>query len=303
MPKSFIVVGLGEILWDFLPAGKQLGGAPTNFAYMSHLLGNRAIVASRLGNDDLGKKASRRLRSLGLDVSHLQKDASHPTGTVAVEVHRGGQPRFIIHQRVAWDWLQWSPKWKRLAAIADAVCFGTLAQRSRTSRNTIMQFLSNTNAVRIFDVNLRQHFYSADIVRASTALATIVKMNDTELPIILKLLGLRKSVTPKRLLDFGPKLVCLTRGSRGSVLFSRRSTAEHPGFRIRVVDTVGAGDAFTAGLVHEYLRGASLDRMSDTANRLGSWVATQSGGTPSTPLLPRTLIRELRTDLLQWASR
>src|SRR5579884_419315 len=127
MPKSFIVVGLGEILWDFLPAGKQLGGAPTNFAYMSHLLGNRAIVASRLGNDDLGKKASRRLRSLGLDVSHLQKDASHPTGTVAVEVHRGGQPRFIIHQRVAWDWLQWSPKWKRLAAIADAVCFGTLA--------------------------------------------------------------------------------------------------------------------------------------------------------------------------------
>jgi fructokinase len=285
MAKTSTIVGLGELLWDFLPTARQLGGAPANFAYMSHLLGNDAIVASRIGQDDLGREAADRLKSLGLDVSHLQKDASHPTGTVAVQVRPGGQPRFTIHEHVAWDVLEWSPKWEKLAATADAVCFGTLAQRSRTSRDTIMEFLKRTKAVRIFDVNLRQHFYSAAIVRASIAMATIVKMNACELPIILKLLGLPRSKNgAKRLLEFGPKLVCVTRGSRGSVLLAGRQILEHPGFQIRVADTVGSGDAFTAGLVHEYLRGSSLERMSDTANRLGSWVATQSGGTPATTM-------------------
>jgi len=288
----FTIVGLGEILWDFLPTGRQLGGAPTNFAYMSHLLGNRAVVASRLGKDDLGAEATERLKSLGIDASHLQRDASHPTGTVAVEVRRGGQPRFTIQENVAWDFLQWSPSWKKLATIADAVCFGTLAQRSPQSRRTIMQFLKHTKAVRVFDVNLRQHFYSTDVVRGSIALATIVKMNDTELPIVLKLLGLPQDKNPRRLLDLGPKLVCVTRGSRGSVLFTRRQTVEHPGFRVRVADTVGAGDAFTAGLAHEYLRGSSPEHMSDTANRLGSWAAAQSGGTPATNM--KSLRRALR---------
>jgi len=283
MAKSFTIVGLGELLWDFLPTGKQLGGAPTNFAYTSYLLGDHAVVASRMGNDDLGTEAADRLKVL--DLSYLQRDASHPTGTVEVEVRRGGQPRFTIHEHVAWDFLQWSTKWKKLAATADAVCFGTLAQRSPQSRTTIVQFLKHTEAVRIFDVNLRQRFYSAENVRASIAPATIVKMNEFELPVILKLLGLPQSKTPaKRLLEFGPKLVCITRGSRGSLLVTRNRTVEHPGFKVRVIDTVGAGDAFTAGLAHEYLRDASLERMSDTANRLGSWAATQSGGTPATTM-------------------
>ena len=283
MGKKFTVVGLGEILWDLLPGGKQLGGAPTNFAYISTLLGDRGVVASRVGNDGLGHKAVERLKILGMDVSCLQRDDLHPTGTVGVRVDRHGQPRFTIHEDVAWDFLSWNSRWKRLAREADAVCFGTLAQRSPRSRATICQFLRNTRAIRVFDVNLRQSFYSAEILRESVRMSTIVKMNHEELPVILKLLGLEPDedkLAAKRLLRLGPKLVCVTRGNRGSLLVSRRATVEHAGFSVRVVDTVGSGDAFTAALAHEYLRGASLEKMNDAANRMGSWAATQAGGTP-----------------------
>ena len=283
MGKKFTVVGLGEILWDLLPGGKQLGGAPANFAYISTLLGNRGIVASRVGRDDLGSEATERLKILGMEVSYLQRDASHPTGTVRVRVDRLGQPSFTIHENVAWDFLSWDSKWKRLAREADAVCFGTLAQRSQRSRRTITEFLQKTRGMRVFDVNLRQRFYSAEILRESICMATIVKMNHDERPIILKLLGLEPGddkPAAKQLLQFGPKLVCVTRGKRGSLLVSKRGAVEHRGFSVRVVDTVGSGDAFTAALVHEYLRGASLEKTSDAANRMGSWAATQAGGTP-----------------------
>jgi len=283
MKKRFIVVGLGEVLWDVLPGGKQLGGAPTNFAFISTLLGNRGIVASRVGCDALGHEAVERLKILGMEVSSLQRDRSRPTGTVRVRVGRHGQPRFTIHEDVAWDFLSWNSSWKKLAREADAVCFGTLAQRLPRSRATINQFLRNTRGIRVFDINLRQNFYSAEVLRESLRMATIVKMNDGELRILLKLLDLEPGeakLTARRLLDFGPKLVCVTHGAKGSLLVSKRAAVEHAGFSVRVVDTVGSGDAFTAALVHEYLRGASLEKMSDAANRMGSWVATQAGGTP-----------------------
>jgi fructokinase len=283
MGRKFIVVGLGEVLWDLLPGGKQLGGAPTNFAYISTLLGDRGVVASRVGRDDLGREALERLKTLGVETSYIQLDNSHRTGTVKVQVDRSGQPRFTIHEDAAWDFLNWSEAWKKLARGADAVCFGTLAQRSQRSRRTISQFLRNTRAIRVFDVNLRQHFYSAHVLRESVSIATIVKMNHDELPVVLQSLGLKPgSDMPAagQLLNLGPKLVCVTRGDRGSFFVSRRGEVEHEGFSVRVKDTIGAGDAFTAALVHEYLRGASLERMNDAANRIGSWVATQAGGTP-----------------------
>jgi fructokinase len=247
------------------------------------LLGDRGVVASRVGNDALGREAVERLGILGVDTSYLQPDPSYPTGTVRVRVDRRGQPSFTIHEDVAWDFLSWNSRWKQLAREADAVCFGMLAQRSRLSRKTINQFLRYTRGVRVLDVNLRQSFYSADLLRESIGMSTIVKMNHDELPIILKLLGLEPGedkLTAKRLLHFGPKLVCVTRGNRGSLLVSKRATVEHAGFSVRVVDTVGAGDAFTAALVHEYLRGASLEKMSDAANRVAGWIATKAGGTP-----------------------
>jgi len=141
LSKRHIVVGLGELLWDLFPSGKQLGGAPANFAYITSLLGDEGIPASRLGEDSLGTEAIRRLGELGLSIEFIQKDSDHPTGTVRVEVDRTGQPRFEISESVAWDFLEWTPEWQKLAQQADAVCFGSLAQRSERSRGTIRRFL------------------------------------------------------------------------------------------------------------------------------------------------------------------
>jgi fructokinase len=188
LSKRHIVVGLGELLWDLFPAGAQLGGAPANFAYITSLLGDEGIPASRLGEDSLGANAIHRLGRLGLSTEFIQKDADHPTGTVNVEVDRTGQPRFEISESVAWDFLEWTPHWQNLAQKADAVCFGSLAQRSDRSRTTIGRFLaaSRKNAVRVFDVNLRQNFYSTQVLAESVKLATIVKLNHEELPKIMR---------------------------------------------------------------------------------------------------------------------
>jgi fructokinase len=285
MSKRNIIVGLGELLWDLLPVGAQLGGAPANFAYISSLLGDKGIPASRLGKDSLGADAIRRLAELGLSTEFIQKDADHPTGTVNVEVDRAGQPRFEIPKSVAWDFLEWTPQWQKLAQQADAVCFGSLAQRSERSRATIRRFLSvmRKSAVRVFDVNLRQNFYSTEVVAESMKLATIVKLNHEELPTIISLFELEargEEASARQLLSHELKLVCVTRGSGGSLLVSANERSEHPGFRVKVADTVGAGDAFTAALVHGYLRGTPLAQINETANRIGAWVASQSGATP-----------------------
>ncbi|MFZ0300007.1 MAG: carbohydrate kinase, partial [Candidatus Sulfotelmatobacter sp.] len=273
MSKHNIIVGLGELLWDLLPAGAQLGGAPANFAYITSLLGDKGIPASRLGQDSLGADAIRRLRELNLPTEFIQKDADHPTGTVKVEVDRAGQPRFEIAESVAWDFLEWTPQWQKLAQQADAACFGSLAQRSEESRITIRKFLQATrkSAVRVFDVNLRQDFYSIEVLAESMKLATIVKLSHEELPRIMSLFDLEireEEASARKLLSHEVKLVCVTRGSSGSLLVSADERSEHPGFKVKVADTVGAGDAFTAALVHGHLRGTSLAQINETANRV-----------------------------------
>jgi len=282
----YTVVGLGELLWDLLPGGKQLGGAPANFAYITSVLGDEGIPASRLGQDELASDALLRLTELGLPTSFIQEDEIHATGTVKVEVDAKGQPCFEISESVAWDFLEWTREWHTLASQADGVCFGSLAQRSERSRSTIRKFLHATrgDALHVFDVNLRPPFFDAPILSESMKLATIAKLNQDELPRIMQLLGREHrsdEVSAKQLVDmYGLKLICVTRGSGGSLLVSADSCSEHKGFRVRVVDTVGAGDAFTAGMVHEYLRGASLDQMNEVANRVGAWVASEAGATP-----------------------
>jgi fructokinase len=283
------IVGLGEILWDLLPSGRQLGGAPANFAYCSHLLGNRALVASRIGDDELGREVQAQLRSAGLSDEFLQVDGTRPTGTVQVEINSEGQPRFQIIQPVAWDFLEWTQKWKSLAQSVDAVCFGSLAQRSPASRATILNFVDSTGpeALRIFDINLRQRFYSDDIILSSLQRANVVKLNHEEVPVLAGILRFSPShelsLCKQMLEKFDLQLVCITRGGNGSVLVDKNGSSEHQGFNVRVKDTVGAGDAFTAGLTHELLRGASLEKMNDTANRMGAWVASQSGAMPPCP--------------------
>jgi fructokinase len=286
-----VIVGLGEMLWDLFPEGRQMGGAPANFAYITSLLGNRGIAASRLGQDDLGREAMDRLADLGLETTFLQQDTEHPTGTVRVKVDELGQPCFEISQSVAWDYLEWTPQWRALALLADAVCFGSLAQRSPQSQATIQGFLQATRpqCLRVFDVNLRQNFYNAGVLSASMNAASIVKLNHEELPKIMRLLasgeilsgaGFEESAA-RRLIDlYQLQLVCVTRGNHGSLLVRGKVSDAHPGFRVKVADTVGAGDAFTAALVREYLRGASLAEMNETANQIGAWVASESGATP-----------------------
>jgi len=280
------IVGLGEILWDMLPNGKQLGGAPSNFAYISTLLGNEGIVASRVGRDSLGNEAIGQLAQLGVDTASIQADPVHPTGTVQVEVDHAGQPKFEIAEAVAWDFLEWTPAWQQLAARADAICFGSLAQRAPASRATIRQFVgaAKQDAVRIFDVNLRQQFHSKEVLAESFKVADIVKLNHEELPRLMQMFGLQhrdEIASADSLVQLhNLKLICVTRGYRGSLLINHRTLNQHPGYQIQIGDAIGAGDAFTAALVYEYLQGASLPRMNETANKMGAWVASRVGGMP-----------------------
>jgi fructokinase len=281
------VVGLGELLWDLFPAGKQLGGAPANFAYITSLLGDEGIPASRLGADILGAEAMQCLRQLGLSTEYIQQDADHATGTVKVEVDRSGQPCFEIAASVAWDFLEWTPQWQELAQRSDAVCFSTLAQRSERSGNTMRSFLRGTRAgaFRVCDINLRQTFFTPQVVAESMKLANIVKLNHDELPRVMRLFGLEhrdeQHSAQRLLLSYDLQLICVTRGNAGSLLLSRNECSEHPGFKVKVADTVGAGDAFTAALVHGYLRAIPLAQINETANRVGAWVASQRGATPA----------------------
>ena len=286
MSEQFTVVGLGELLWDILPQGKQLGGAPANFAYMTALLGDRGIVASRVGNDRLGQEAIWHLKSSGLNTSHVQTDGEHATGSVLVKLDLKGQAEYKFCEDVAWDHLAWTTDWQELAIMTDAVCFGSLAQRSETSRLTIRNFLQSVraDAARIFDVNLRQGFYSAEVLRVALLHANIMKVNDEELPRIMEMFGEKiddeKKAACLLAREFGLKLVCVTRGQRGSLLVCGESIDEHRGFTVKVADTVGAGDAFTAALVHHWLRKTPLPEMNVAANRLGAWVASQEGAMP-----------------------
>jgi fructokinase len=280
------IVGVGELIWDILPDGKQLGGAPANFAYIARLLGNQSIVASRIGTDELGSEALVRLERMGISTRYLQRDQTHPTGTVRVLIDERGEPRFAMNENSAWDYLEWTEDWKALAPAVDAVCFGTLGQREGRARETIIRFLKETRprALRIFDVNLRHSFFSAAMLAHSLELATIVKLNGEELLSAAAMLKLDESedeAIGKRLIAlFDVEMVAITRGEQGSLLVTKERTADHPGFKVRVKDTIGAGDAFTATLAHYYLRRAPLEAINEAANRMGAWVATQAGATP-----------------------
>ena len=304
MKEPRLVLGIGELLWDILPEGPQLGGAPANFTVMAGRLGNHAVVLSRIGHDDLGRSAVRRLDPLPVDTSCLQVDPVHETGQGTVTL-RDGQPEFVIHQPAAWDALELSDAWIQVAERADAICFGSLAQRSLEARQTIQTLVKQTPSacVRIFDVNLRAPFFSSETIQESLALATVVKMNDGEVPQVLALLGIEDpgQKNPRRLRSGAERLlvefptlsmVAITRGGQGSLLVTREEWHEHPGIPVHVADTIGAGDAFTAAITHYLLRGADLATLNEAGNRWGAWVASQSGGMPQLPELVRAKIAE-----------
>jgi fructokinase len=292
LKEPHLVVGIGELLWDMLPEGPQLGGAPANFTVMSGRLGNHAVILSRIGRDGLGRRAIDLLDPLPVDISHLQVDPVHETGRVTVAFNEG-QPRYVIHQPAAWDCAELSDEWIQTAQRADAICFGSLAQRSLDSRQSIQTLVAQTSSacVRVFDVNLRPPFYSGETIQESLELATVVKMNDAEVPLVLGLLGLPAGEEPttadlrggaQRLLAEFPTLqmVAVTRGGQGSLLVTAEEWHQHPGNPVKVADTIGAGDAFTAAMTHYMLKGADLATLNEAGNRWGGWVASQPGAMP-----------------------
>jgi fructokinase len=280
------VVGTGEALWDILPSGKHLGGAPLNFAYIASLLGENAIIATRIGNDALGEEIKAELRHRNLDLSAIQIDDELPTGTVNVSFN-DGQPHYEIRQPAAWDALEWSPKWRQIAAKIDAICFGTLAQRASKSRETIEKLVRNAppECLRVLDINLRRPFYSREVIESSLRMATILKLNDVEVGEIAAICGISAGTIDAQMVDllrkFNLKCVFVTRGEHGAMAANSRGAVEHLGFEVQVSDTIGAGDAFTAAATHCLLRGMELEKTLAIANRWASWVASQAGGMPA----------------------
>ena len=286
--RKFIMVGLGEILWDMLPGGKQLGGAPANFAYHAQALGGRGVVVSCIGDDNLGKEILSSLDELQLQRQYIAVDSSHPTGTVTVKLDEGGKPDYIIHENVAWDYIPSNHALLSLAAKTNAVCFGSLCQRSPVSRKTIRSFFAATSAdcIRVFDINLRQSYYSKDIVHDMLELSNVLKLNDDELPVVAELLGITGSETDilSQLTErYALRLIALTRGANGSRLYAQGEDSNHQGFPAQIADTVGAGDSFTAAMTLGLLNGKNLDTINEYANRVASFLCSQSGATPKLP--------------------
>ncbi len=291
-----LVIGAGELLWDLLPSGKQPGGAPANFAYHARELGADALVISRVGNDPLGKEILGDLARLGLRTDGISIDPTVSTGTVAVSLDPHGKPTYTIQEPSAWDFIEAQKDILKIAARADAVCFGSLAQRHPTACAAIAAVIAATppSALRIFDVNLRQHYWSPELIRRSMKLANVLKLNDEELPLVAGALGVtgdESSVLRKMADRFKLRAVALTKGANGSVLLAGETVVNRGASQQAVVDTVGAGDAFTAALAMGLLRGCNLGEIHRIASEVAGYVCSCPGATPALPAHLRAAFR------------
>jgi fructokinase len=288
MPEKLesIVVGIGEILWDCFADTRSPGGAPANVAYHASQLGHRGVVVSRVGCDDAGEALVDYLETRGLDVRYIQRDSERPTGWVSVDSEDSARPVFTIHEGVAWDRLRFSTEFSALMGSASAVCFGTLAQRDSTSRSAIRRCLDAAgDALIVYDVNLRQNWYAREWVEWSLSASRVVKLNEDEVSAVGDLLG----TSATRLSEFANflrerydvELTCVTRAERGCVLLGPDESVDVAGKAVEVIDAVGAGDAFTAGLISGFLRDWPLERIARFANELGALVARCPGAMPA----------------------
>jgi len=291
-----IIVGIGEILWDVFGAEKHLGGAPANFAYHANALGDCGVTVSRIGRDQLGAEILDSLARLGTSTEHIQIDRRLSTGTVLVQLDAAGQPDFTISPDVAWDNIQSTKSLLRLARRADAVCYGTLAQRSPASRRTIRKFVAAAKkALVVCDLNLRGELMSltsqdtngVGLVADSIRMADVLKLNDGELRLLRSALRRgdgNRSFARWLIREFKLRVVCVTKGARGCVLHTARKREVSRGIKVKVVDTVGSGDAFTAAMVNRLLRRRPLREVAAFANRVGAYVASKPGATPPVEL-------------------
>jgi len=275
---SKTVVAFGELLWDIFPTGAVLGGAPANFAYRINTLGHKGHLVTRLGRDDLGRRAAESLRANGLSPDHVQWDDTHPTGTVHITLAPDGSPNFVITPNVAFDHIESTPTLRALAAKADCICFGTLIQRSPKSRATLYELLAASKALKVLDLNLRKDCYSQETIAASLEHANILKLNESEAQLLSTLPPDR--FAPDAVQRWNLEACVITLGERGAIAANR--AGEHvqvSGQKIKVIDTCGSGDAFTGGFIHSHLNGRSLLESCQFGNTLGAAVAQTRGAT------------------------
>ena len=292
-----IIVGVGEILWDMLPGGKVLGGAPANFACHCSQLGAKSHVISAIGKDDPGCEILEDVEMLGIRSDFLFIEERFPTSTVTVKLDAKGHPEYTIHENVAWDHIPEDQGAIGLMAGADAVCFGSLAQRSPVSRKSIQSYLSAApgDCLRVFDVNLRQHYYSKELIEESLGFADVLKLNDEELVILSDLFALEgdeNALIRSFQQTYNLKLVALTKGGDGSTLYHGTERSDYRADEVNAVDTVGAGDSFTAAMVMTFLKGMYLKDIHRIASEISAYVCTQNGATPA---IPSDLISELKS--------
>jgi fructokinase len=285
MGKMLNTIGVGEILWDVLPGGKRLGGAPGNFVYHTKALGASATVISAIGNDKNGREIIKELRKkdISAKITYLN---DKPTGTVDISINSQGEPDYIINEKVAWDFIPFDEDILQIIREADIICFGTLAQRNITSRETIQRIVksSRPESLVVYDINLRQHYYSKEIIENSLQLCNVLKLNEDELPVlsnILEIEGKTELEKINKLINkFSLKLVAYTKGGEGSYLLtpSEKSYLDTPGVKIR--DTIGAGDAFTAAMIVSYAKGFPLKKVHEKAVEVAAFVCTRDGAMP-----------------------
>lgn len=283
------IIGIGEALWDVLPEGKKIGGAPANFAYIVSQFGLRSVAVSALGNDALGKELQTSLDEKKLE--YILPVVPFPTGTVQVSLNAEGIPVYEIKENVAWDNLPFTEELERLAQSVRAVCFGSLAQRNGVSHDTINRFLDTIpdeeGIYKIFDINLRQHFYTPELLNESMTKCNILKINDEELEVIKKLFGYSDTdveATCRKLQEtYGLKILILTCGTNGSHVFAEGHISSIPTPKVEVADTVGAGDSFTAAFVAALLSGKSVAQSHKLAVAVSAYVCTQHGAMPVLP--------------------
>ncbi len=284
-----IVIGMGEALWDVLPEGKKIGGAPANFAYHVSQFGLDSCAISAIGDDPLGVELLENFNSKG--VKHSIETVPYPTGTVQVEIDQAGIPQYDIKENVAWDNIPYTAKLESFAERTKAVCFGSLAQRNVVSRNTINRFLDaipeQNNPLIVFDVNLRQGFYNKEILCNSMSRCNILKINDEELVTVSRMFGYPGIDLQDKcwilLGKYNLKMLILTCGINGSYVFTPGNVSFQPTPKVEVADTVGAGDSFTAAFIASILKGKPVSEAHQKAVETSAFVCTQQGAMPTLP--------------------
>ena len=279
------IVAFGEILWDILPTGTKLGGAPFNFAYRVNSLGDSGVIVSRLGHDELGEQAWDQVISLGMDTDFIQWDESSPTGTVQITLDENSNPDYFIVPGVAYDNVEVTDPLLALASNADCLCFGTLVQRTPTARRTLLRLVNSADhALKLLDINLRKNCHSTDTITWSLDKADVLKLNDEEAHYLATLFGMPcssiPSFTEEIIRKFSLTCCVVTLGERGAFAASADNQKTYaPGYKVEVIDPCGSGDAFAAGFIHRFLRGRRLKECCDLGNAMGAMVAAQPGAT------------------------